>query len=192
MAVETPICHFGWKAIDFNLQGVSDRVYSLADIRGPKGTLVMFLCNHCPYVRAVIGRVVRDVRALQELGVGAIAIMANDVIQYPEDSFDNMKSFSRQHNFSFPYVIDETQEVARSYNVVCTPEFFGFNQALELQYRGRFDASRKEKGPSDLRRDLFEAMRLIVQTGYGPKEQFPSIGCSIKWRAEVQPTYDNK
>ncbi len=185
MAVETPVCHFGWKAIDFNLRGVDDRMHSLAEIRGSKGTLVMFLCNHCPYVRAVIGRVVRDVRALQEQGVGAIAVMSNDFTQYPEDSFEKMKSFARQHNFSFPYVIDETQDVARSYEVVCTPEFFGFNDKLELQYRGRLDASRKETGPSDLRRDLFEAMRVIVQSGSGPQEQFPSMGCSIKWRIEL-------
>ncbi len=184
-AMETPVCDFGWRAIDFDLRGVDDRMHSLAEIRGPKGTLVMFLCNHCPYVRAVIDRIVRDVRALQEQEVGAVAIMSNDFIQYPEDSFEKMKHFAHQHNFSFPYVIDETQAVARSYKVVCTPEFFGFNKDLELQYRGRLDASRKETGPLDLRRDLFEAMRLIVQTGRGPQEQFPSMGCSVKWKADV-------
>ncbi|VBB69740.1 Alkyl hydroperoxide reductase and/or thiol-specific antioxidant family (AhpC/TSA) protein [invertebrate metagenome] len=183
MAVETPLCNFGWQAIDFRLRGTDDRVYSLADVRGAKGTLVMFICNHCPYVRAVISRIVRDVRALQASGIGAIAIMANDTIQYPEDSFANMKIFAHQHNIPFPYVIDETQETARAYGAVCTPEFFGFNQEMKLQYRGRLDASRKEEGPLDLRRDLFEAMRAIAETGCGPHEQFPSMGCAIKWLA---------
>lgn len=188
MAVETPICDFGWKAIDFELRGVDNKLYTLANIRGVRGTLVMFLCNHCPYVRAVISRIVRDVRALQELGIGAIAIMANDFVQYPEDSFENMKSFAKKYDFSFPYVLDDTQAVAQSYKAVCTPEFFGFNQEMELQYRGRLDASRKETGPSDLRRDLFEAMCAIVQTGHGPQEQFPSMGCSIKWRVNKKLT----
>ncbi|KAF0138467.1 MAG: hypothetical protein FD153_1300 [Rhodospirillaceae bacterium] len=182
MAVETPLCNFGWKAVDFRLKGVDDKTYSLADVRGPKGTLVMFVCNHCPYVRAVIGRIVRDVRALQDLGTGAIAIMANDAIQYPEDSFEHMKTFARQHDFPFPYVIDETQGVARAYDAVCTPDFFGFNRDLALQYRGRLDASRKEAGPPDLRRDLFEAMKEVAETGRGPVEQFASMGCSLKWR----------
>ncbi|KAF0115491.1 MAG: Alkyl hydroperoxide reductase [Rhodospirillaceae bacterium] len=184
MAIETPLCDFGWKAVDFRLKGVDGKTHALADVRGPNGTLVMFLCNHCPYVRAVIDRIVRDARAVQELGIGVIAIMANDTTQYPEDSFDNMAVFARHHGFSFPYVIDETQDVAYGYDAVCTPDFFGFDRDLGLQYRGRLDASRKEAGPPDLRRDLFEAMKQIAETGHGPVEQFVSIGCSLKWRAQ--------
>lgn len=177
----TPICDFGWKAVDFSLAGIDGKTYSLADVRGPKGTLVMFLCNHCPYVRAIIDRIVRDVGALADHGVGAIAIMPNDPVAYPEDSFDNMKEFARAHDFPFSYVIDATQEVARAYDAVCTPDFFGFNADLELQYRGRLDESRLEPVPG-ARRDLFEAMVSVAETGRGPAEQIPSMGCSIKWR----------
>lgn len=181
MAVTTPLCNFGWKAPDFQLKGIDGRTYSLADVRGPKGTLVMFICNHCPYVRAIVDRLVRDVKESQALGIGAIAIMANDPEAYPEDSFDNMKRFAAQHGFTFPYVIDETQAVARAYDALCTPDFFGFNADLELQYRGRLDASRKEPVPN-ARRELFEAMREVAETGRGPAEQEASMGCSIKWR----------
>jgi peroxiredoxin len=163
------------------LEGVDGRWWSLDDIRGTAGTLVMFLCNHCPYVRAVIDRIVRDVNDLRPLGIGAIAIMSNDTDAYPEDSFDRMRLFADRHHFSFPYVIDRTQEVARAYDAVCTPDFFGFDAGLGLQYRGRIDTSRKEAAP-DARRDLFEAMRQVAATGHGPAEQFPGIGCSIKWR----------
>ncbi|CCQ74076.1 thioredoxin family protein [Magnetospira sp. QH-2] len=184
MAVETPICDFGWKAPNFNLKGIDGKSYSLSDVQGEKGTLVMFICNHCPYVKAIIERLVRDVKELQAQGMGAIAIMSNDTQTYAEDSFDNMKLFAEQHGFTFPYVIDETQEIAKAYDAVCTPDFFGFDKDMGLQYRGRLDASRKETGPADARRDLFEAMKQVLETGQGPTEQIPSMGCSIKWRAE--------
>jgi peroxiredoxin len=182
MALTTAnICAFGWKAPDFALQGVDGETYSLADIRGPKGTLVVFICNHCPYVKASIERIVAEANALREIGIGTIAIMPNDTEAYPEDSFDKMKAFSTLHGFTFPYVIDATQEVARAYDAQCTPDFFGFNARDELQYRGRLDATRMTKVP-DARRDLFEAMKLVAATGHGPQEQMPSMGCSIKWR----------
>ncbi len=177
-----PVCDFGWKAVDFDLPGVDGQRHSLASARGPKGLLVMFICNHCPYVRAVIDRIVRDTKELAPLGIGSIAIMSNDPTDYPEDSFDNMKRIAREKGFSFPYALDETQDIARAYGAVCTPDFFGFNAKLELQYRGRLDASRKETIPG-ARRELFEAMREVAQSGKGPKEQVASIGCSIKWRA---------
>lgn len=180
-AMTTPICDFGWKAPDFNLLGTDGKTYALADVAGEKGTLVMFLCNHCPFVKAVIDRIVRDVGALQEKGVGAVAIMPNDTVSYPADSFDRMKEFAAEHGFGFPYVIDEAQAVARAYDAVCTPDFFGFDAALGLQYRGRLDASRMEP-IADARRDLYEAMIQIAETGQGPAEQMPSMGCSIKWR----------
>jgi len=182
MAAEQPVCDFGWRARDFILEGIDGKTYRLADVKGPKGALVMFICNHCPYVRAIVDRLVRDAKGLQENGIGVIAIMANDTAAYPEDSFDNMKKFAKTHGFTFPYVIDKTQEVARAYGAVCTPDFFGFNAALELQYRGRLDASRKEPAPPNARRELYEAMMQIALTGRGPKDQQPSIGCSIKWR----------
>ncbi len=181
-ALTTPICDFGWQAVDFNLEGVDGRSYTLQDVRGDKGTLIMFICNHCPYVKAVIGRLVRDVAELQALGIGAVAIMPNDTEAYPADSFDNMKAFGAQNGFTFPYVIDRTQEVARAYGAVCTPDFFGFDADLGLQYRGRLDASRVELVP-DARRELFEAMQDVAATGRGPAEQIASMGCSIKWRA---------
>lgn len=172
----------GWKARDFALDGVDGKTYALADVRGPKGTLIAFICNHCPYVKAVIGRVVEEANALQAAGIGTVAIMPNDTAAYPADSFDNMKAFARRHGFTFPYVIDETQEVARAYGAVCTPDFFGFNANDELQYRGRLDASRTTLVPG-ARRELYEAMKLIAETGRGPAEQMLSVGCSIKWRA---------
>jgi len=181
-AQTTPICDFGRNSADFSLKGVDGKTYRLADVRGEKGTLVMFICNHCPYVRAVIDRIVRDVTELKDHGVGAIAIMSNDTEAYPEDSFDNMKVFARRHGFTFPYVIDETQEVATAYDAVCTPDFFGFNEDLELQFRGRLDASGREPAPG-ARRELFEAMVEIARTGRGPAQQLPSMGCAIKWRA---------
>lgn len=184
VSLQTPVCDFGWKAVDFRLPGIDGRTYSLAEVRGPKGTLVMFVCNHCPYVKAIVDRLVRDVKALQAEGMGAIAIMSNDVANYPEDSFDNMKAFAVANGFTFPYVIDETQEIARAYGAVCTPDFFGFNAGLELQYRGRLDASRKEAAPSDARRELYEGMLQVLRTGNGPAEQTPSMGCSIKWKGE--------
>jgi peroxiredoxin len=175
------ICAFGWKARDFALKAIDGRTYSLADVRGPKRTLVIFVCNHCPYVKANIDRIVLEAKALGEIGVGTIAIMPNDTATYREDSFDNMKAFAAKHRFPFPYVIDETQEVARAYGAQCTPDFFGFNAQDELQYRGRLDASRTKPLPN-ARRDLFEAMKQVAETGYGPAEQMPSMGCSIKWK----------
>ena len=182
MAVETPICDFGWQAPAFSLPGVDGSLHSLADIKGARGTLVMFICNHCPYVQAVIDRIVRDARDLAPLGIGIVAISANDVSSYPEDSLDNMKRVAAQQAFPFPYLYDESQEVARAYGAVCTPEFFGFDANLGLQYRGRLDASRREAGPVDLRRDLYLAMKQVAETGRGPLEQIPSMGCSIKWK----------
>jgi peroxiredoxin len=183
MAEETPVCDFGWKAPSFTLPGTDGKTYSLEELRGPNGTLVMFICNHCPYVKAVIDRIVRDVDELKALGVSAVAICSNNSVQYPEDSFDNMKRFAKEHRFTFPYLLDESQDVARAYDAVCTPDFFGFNAKLELQYRGRLDESRKEAAPANVRRDLFEAMKQIAATGQGPREQIASIGCSIKWKA---------
>jgi len=182
MAAVTPLCDFGWKAPDFSLTGIDGRTYTLETVRGPNGTVVMFICNHCPYVKSVIGRIVLDVRDLAKAGIGAIAIMSNDTESYPEDSFDNMKAFAARHGIDFPYVIDPTQQVARAYDAQCTPDFFGFNKDLELQYRGRLDASKTtlvENAP----RELYQAMLQVAKTGRGPEEQAASMGCSIKWRA---------
>ncbi|MGC8701849.1 MAG: thioredoxin family protein [Thiomonas sp.] len=172
----------GFAAPDFSLPGIDGRSHALADLRGPKGLLVMFICNHCPYVQAVADRIRRDTDELRALGIGAVAINSNDVTAYPEDSFDNMKVFAARHGFSFPYLFDESQAVAKAYGAVCTPDFFGFNADLKLQYRGQLDASRKQAAAPDVRRDLFEAMKQIAATGIGPDEQYPSIGCSIKWK----------
>lgn len=172
----------GAPAPDFALPGVDGRRWTRDACRGPNGLLVMFICNHCPYVQAVIDRIVRDTRELAPLGIGAVAISANDTAAYPEDSFDHMAAMARRHGFPFPYLYDESQAVARAYGAVCTPDFFGFNAALELQYRGRLDASRREAAPPGARRELFEAMKLVAATGRGPAEQLPSIGCSIKWK----------
>jgi peroxiredoxin len=171
----------GWKARDFALQGIDGKIYSLADVRGPKGSLVVFICNHCPYVKASIDRIVAEANALREIGIGTIAIMPNDTETYAEDSFENMKTFAERHKFTFPYVIDTTQEVARAYGAQCTPDFYGFSAQDELQYRGRLDASRMTP-IANVRRDLFEAMKQITETGHGPKDQLPSMGCSIKWK----------
>lgn len=171
----------GSKAPDFKLPGVDGKTYSLADVRGRNGTVVAFICNHCPYVRAIIGRMVGEAEAWRALGIGTIAIMPNDTESYREDSFDNMKAFAARHSFGFPYVIDKTQEVAKAYGAQCTPDFFGFNAQDELQYRGRLDASRTTLVPN-ARRELFEAMRHVAESGHGPAEQISSMGCSIKWR----------
>ena len=182
MAVTPPVCDFGWQAPAFNLPATDGKSYSLDDIKGPNGTLVIFMCNHCPYVLAVLDRILRDVKDLQTLGVGVVAISANDVAAYPQDSFDNMAKLAADNGFSFPYLYDETQKTARAYDAACTPDFFGFDADGGLQYRGRLDASTKSAGPSDLRRDLFEAMQQVVKTGKGPTDQIPSMGCSIKWK----------
>ena len=184
VALETPICDFGWKAPEFNLIGIDNKYYSFQDIKGSNGTLVMFICNHCPYVKSVIHRIVEDVTTLKEKGIGVIAIMSNDVNDPKygeEDSFDNMKLFSEKNNFVFPYVYDETQSVGREYNAVCTPDFFGFNANNELQYRGRLEESKMEIIPN-AKKELLEAMIQVSETGSGPKDQIPSIGCSIKWK----------
>lgn len=182
MAAQPPICDFGWQAVDFSLPGTDGKTYSLADVRGPNGTVVMFICNHCPYVKSVIDRIVADMSALNEEGIGAVAINANDTVAYPDDSFDNMKLFADAHSFSFPYLFDESQDIARAYDAVCTPDFFGFNADLGLQYRGRLDESRTSPVPG-ARRELVEAMRQVAETGNGPTDQIASMGCSIKWRA---------
>ena len=178
---KTPICNFGEKAKDFNLLSTENKKLSLDDIKGERGTLIMFICNHCPYVKAVIKDIVQDVKFLESLGIKSTAIMSNDVKNYPEDSFKNMIFFSKLHNFSFPYVIDDTQKVAKKYGAVCTPDFFGYNKNLELQYRGRIrelkDLKPITKGDSDLK----VAMKLVATTGKGPDKQVPSMGCSIKW-----------
>ena len=178
---ETPICNFGEKAKDFNLLSTENKKVSLDNIRGENGTLVMFICNHCPYVKAVIKDIAQDAKFLESIGVKSAAIMSNDVKNYPEDSFENMISFSKLHNFSFPYLIDESQKVAKEYGAVCTPDFFGYNKNLELQYRGRIRELKNlkpiTKGDSDLR----VAMKLISTSGKGPAEQIPSMGCNIKW-----------
>jgi len=183
VSLTTPVCDFNQPAIDFNLPGIDGQNWTLEKAKGKNGLLVMFICNHCPYVKAIQQRLVDDTRILRdEFGINSIAIMSNDPNEYPEDSFDNMKKVSDQFNFPFPYVLDETQVVAQNYGAVCTPDFFGYNANLTLQYRGRLDASRKETAPSDVPRELLEAMKQVAQTGQGPLEQVPSMGCSIKWK----------
>jgi len=184
VSTETPICDFGWQAADFNLPGVDGKRWGLQDCMGEKGLLVMFICNHCPYVKAIRERIVRDCRELMQHGINSVAIMSNDPTQYAEDSLENMQAIARQFDFPFPYLLDESQAVARAYGAVCTPDFFGFNVEGGLQYRGRLDASRKETAPADVRRDLFEAMSQVAQSGKGPNVQIPSMGCSIKWLEE--------
>ena len=178
---ETPICNFGEKAKNFNLLSTENMKVSLNDIKGENGTLIMFICNHCPYVKAVIKDVVQDVKYLETLGIKSTAIMSNDVKNYPEDSFENMISFSKFHAFSFPYVIDDTQEVAKEYGAVCTPDFFGYNKKLELQYRGRIRELKNLKPVRDEDSDLLVAMEQIATSGIGPKKQISSMGCNIKW-----------
>ena len=182
MAAETPICNFGEPAKDFDLPGTDGRRYTLRDVRGENGTLVMFICNHCPYVKAVLDRIIRDAKDLKEHGIGVIAINANDPTSYPDDSFENMKRLADAKQLPFPYVFDESQEVARAYGAVCTPDFFGYNADLELQYRGRLDASKTTPIPGAIR-ELYEAMVQVAETGRGPEQQIPSMGCSIKWKA---------
>jgi len=183
VATETPICEFGWKAPDFELPGVDGKRHRLADLRGARGTLVMFICNHCPYVKAILDRIVRDARELADHGVASVAIMSNDPTVYAEDSFENMVRIAREKDFPFPYLFDETQRVAKAYGAVCTPDFFGFDADLGLRYRGRLDESGMKAAPG-ARRELFEAMVQVAETGKGPVHQVPSIGCSIKWRDE--------
>lgn len=181
VSLETPVCEFDLAAPEFNLPGVDGKAWTLQDCKGDKGLLIMFICNHCPYVKAVLERIVRDSRELLEHGINSVAIMSNDPSMHEEDSFENMQKIAVEYDFPFPYLLDESQSVAKAYGAVCTPDFFGYNADLKLQYRGRLDASRKETAPVDVHRDLFESMLQVAQTGQGPAEQIPSMGCSIKW-----------
>ena len=178
---ETPICNFGEKAKKFTLISTENKTLSLDDLRGDKGTLIMFICNHCPYVKSIIKDLVEDVNDLKSIGIKSVAIMSNDVENYPEDSFENMISFSKKHSFTFPYLIDKSQEIARNYGAVCTPDFFGYNSNLELQYRGRLKELKNLKPINSKTSDLKLAMQLISETGTGPIQQDPSMGCNIKW-----------
>ncbi|MBM4207748.1 MAG: thioredoxin family protein [Gammaproteobacteria bacterium] len=187
VTLNPPVCDFGALAPDFKLLGVDGKTHTLQGCMGRNGLLVMFICNHCPFVKAIHGRILRDTKELIGYGINAVAIMPNDTVNYPEDSFDNMKRIAEEHQYPFPYLYDETQEVAKAYGTICTPDFFGYNSDYELQYRGRLDASRKDTAPDGTRRDLFEAMKLIAHTGKGPEEQIPSMGCSIKWYEGAQP-----
>ena len=182
MPIQTPICDFGQKAHDFELKSTNNKKLFLNDLRGKNGTLIMFICNHCPYVKAIIKDVVEDVKSLESLGINSVAIMSNDVENYPEDSFENMIKFAKENNFnSINYVIDETQAIAKKYNAVCTPDFFGYNKNLELQYRGRHRELKDLKPVLNGDSDLKVAMKMIAQTQKGPDEQIPSMGCNIKW-----------
>lgn len=182
MAATSPVCSFGLPAPEFRLPATDGRSYALEDIRGPRGTLVMFICNHCPYVLAVLDRIIRDARDLREAGIGVAAICSNDADAYPDDSFENMARMAERHGFPFPYLHDLDQSVARAYGAACTPDFFGYNAANALQYRGRLDASGIRPAAPDTPRELFEAMKAIAETGAGPRAQMPSMGCSIKWK----------
>ena len=182
MLLDTPLCDFGWQAPDFNLADPDGKSYVLADVMGEKGLLIAFICNHCPYVKAIIDRLVADAKALQSEGVGVVAIMPNDYQNVPADSPANMKQFSTENGFSFPYLIDETQSIAKAYKAVCTPDFFGFNPDAALQYRGRLDDIRMNETTDSRKAELLDAMRQIASTGKGPQRQTPSMGCSIKWR----------
>ena len=184
VSLQTPVCQFGWQAPEFSLPGTDGNLHTLAGSMGENGLLVMFICNHCPYVQAILPRLLRDAAELRDHGINSIAIMSNDPADYPEDSFDNMKRIATERQFPFPYVIDESQAVAKAWDAVCTPDFFGLNRAGQLQYRGRFDASRKEAAPESVRRDLFEAMVQVAISQKGPLEQIPSMGCSIKWKTD--------
>ncbi len=182
MAAQPPVCDFGWQAPALELPATDGQTYSLADISGPNGTLIMFICNHCPYVLAILDRLTQEAVELQKLGIGIAAICSNDAEAYPADRFEKMAELAKQAGFTFPYLHDESQLVARAYDAACTPDFFGFNNKGELQYRGRLDASRRDLAPEGIRRDLYEAMKQVADTGRGPEDQIPSMGCSIKWK----------
>ena len=182
MPIQTPICDFGQKAHDFKLKSTDNKILSLNDVVGEKGTLIMFICNHCPYVKAVTKDIVDDCNELKKIGINSVAICANDAVNYPEDSFENMIEFSIKNKFSFPYLNDETQEIAKTYEAVCTPDFFGYNKNLELQYRGRLRELKNLVPVRSGESDLLKAMKQIAETGNGPQNQIPSAGCSIKWK----------
>lgn len=180
----TPVCEFDKPAIDFKLPGVDGKLWTLQECRGSHGLLVMFICNHCPYVKAIRSNLVRDTHALQKLGIGSVAVMSNDPRDYPEDSFANMQAIAEAYQFGFPYLLDASQAIAKAYGAICTPDFFGYNALYQLQYRGRFDATGVKPTQDNLPRELFNAMQQIAQTGKGPEQQIPSIGCSIKWKQD--------
>ena len=182
MPIKTPICDFGKKAFSFELKSTDNKTISLNDVLGENGTLVMFICNHCPYVKVIAKELVEDCKKLKKVGINTVAICSNDAVNYPEDSFDNMIKFSNNNQFSFPYLHDETQEIAKAYNAVCTPDFFGYNKDLELQYRGRLRELKNFIPVKDGESDLLKAMIQIAETGKGPQDQIPSAGCSIKWK----------
>ena len=182
VSLQTPVCEFGKKAVGFSLQGVDQKQWSLADCAGERGLLIMFISNHCPYVKAIRNKLVRDTKELMALGINSVAIMSNDTVAYPDDSFANMQRISEEFSFPFPYLLDETQQVARDYDAVCTPDFFGYNADMELQYRGRLDAAGPKSDDDTQVRELFNAMAQVAQTGRGPEQQIPSMGCSIKWK----------
>jgi len=182
MPIQTPICDFGQNAHDFKLKSTDNKIVSLDDVKGENGTLVMFICNHCPYVKAVTKEIVEDCIELKKIGVNAVAICANDADNYPEDSFENMIEFANKNNFNFPYLTDATQEIAKTYGAVCTPDYFGYNKNLELQYRGRLRELKNLVPVKEGVSDLLEAMKQIADTGKGPENQVPSAGCSIKWK----------
>ena len=179
---KTPVCDFGKKAEDFKLKSIENKLISLNDVKGEKATLIMFICNHCPYVKAIIRDLAKDCNELKKDGINSVAIMSNDTKNYPDDSFEKMIEFSKKNNFQFPYLIDERQEIAKKYGAVCTPDFFGYNDKLELQYRGRIRELKDLKPISEGKGDLLNAMRMIIKTGKGPKNQIPSMGCNIKWK----------
>ncbi len=182
-ALTPPVCNFDWRAPDFSLPATDGKTYRLRDVAGPNGTLIMFICNHCPFVLAILDRMIRDAAELQALGIGVAAICSNDPVAYPADNFENMARMAESRGFPFPYLHDADQSVARAYDAVCTPDFFGFNADLGLQYRGQLDASRMQPAPPNARRDLFEAVAEVARTGRGPADQIASMGCSIKWAA---------
>ena len=183
MALEkTPLCNFGEQPKDFNLKGIDENKYSLKDVVGANGTLIMFICNHCPYVKAISKEIGETAAELKKYEINVVAIMSNDTLNYPDDSFDNMKIFAKQNNFMFPYLIDESQEVAKNFGAVCTPDFFGYNSKNELQYRGRLRQLKDLKPAINSKNELLEAMIEVSKSGRGPKEQFPSMGCNIKWK----------
>ncbi len=181
MLLDTPVCNFGWRAPEFTLKDPSGQSFNMSDNLGERGLLIAFICNHCPYVKAIADRLAEDAKALQADGVNVLAVMSNDYMSYPADSPENMKKFSESHGFTFPYLVDEDQSVGKAYGAVCTPDFFGFNKDGGLQYRGRLDSAAMGD-PTDRVPELLNAMRLVAETGQGPKDQTPSMGCSIKWR----------
>ena len=182
MPVNASNCDFGWKAKNFKLKSTDEQVYSLQDLKGLNGTVVVFICNHCPYVKRIADKLSYESKELFKIGISTIAIMSNDVENYPEDSFEKMKIFANLYDFKFPYLYDAHQTVAKDYNAICTPDFFGFNRFFELQYRGRLNSEVINSDKNIYKRELYQAMKLISKTNKGPIKQYNSIGCSIKWK----------